>query len=115
MPLIHLITSAEAPAHTDTLLRDLSALLARELGKPEAYVMTLLETDARMTFGGSIHPACHVEVKNVGTFGPELTQLLSRAITDRVSRALGVPSNRIYIEYVEASPHLWGHDGSTFA
>ena len=97
------------------MLRDLSALLSHELGKPEAYVMTLLESRARMTFAGSSAPACYVGVKNVGTFGAELTRRLSRLITERVSKGLGVPSGRIYIEYVEAAPHLWGYDGDTFA
>lgn len=96
-------------------MRDLSALLARELGKPEAYVMTLITAGASMLFGGSTEPACCVEVRNVGTFGHELTRLLTRAITERVSEAFQIPSGRIYVNYIQATPELWGHDGETFA
>jgi phenylpyruvate tautomerase len=120
MPLIRIVTSVKAPleigaATTDALLRELSALLARELRKPESYVMTCLEPAARMTFGGTDAPTCYVEVKNVGTLAPETTARLSAAVTERLSAAFGVAADRIYIEFADARPHMWGHDGGTFA
>src|SRR5262245_37051308 len=119
MPLVRLISSAPigeaGGSAADALLKDLSALLARELGKPEAYVMTCLEPRARLTFGGSDSPACYVEVKNIGTFKPELTARLSAALTERIGAALGVARDRIYIEFADARPHMWGYDGGTFA
>ena len=114
MPLLRIVTSAEVPATADALLLELSALLARELGKPESYVMTCVEPRARMTFAGTNPPACYVEVKNVGTFSSDLTSRLSAAITDRVAAGLGVARDRIYIEFQDARPHLWGHNGDTF-
>lgn len=117
MPLIKIHTSGDLPdaKQTSALLGDLSALLARRLGKPESYVMTCLTERARMTFGGSSEPACYAEVKNVGTMSPELTATLSADLCDRLSKALGVARDRIYIEFADAKPHLWGYDGSTFA
>jgi phenylpyruvate tautomerase len=117
MPLIRIVTSVQ-PADgeaTDALLRDLSGLLARELHKPESYVMTCLEAPARMTFGGTDAPTCYAEVKNVGTMTPETTARLSAGITERLAGALRVPAARIYIEFGDARPHMWGHDGGTFA
>jgi len=114
MPLIRIVTSAEPAATTEALLRDLSALLARELGKPESYVMTCLEPRAAMTFAGTTEPTCYVEVKNVGTLGPDVTKRLSAAITERVARATGVKSGRLYIEFGESKAHHWGFDGDTF-
>jgi phenylpyruvate tautomerase len=90
-------------------------LLARELGKPETYVMTCLEPRARMTFAGTDEPSCYVEVKNVGTFTPDLTSRLSAAITDRLAAGLAVAKRRIYVEFADARPHMWGFDGDTFA
>lgn len=115
MPFIRILTSVTVPPTGDALLRDLSALLARELGKPEGYVMTCLEAGARMTFGGSGEPTCYVEVKNVGTFTPAATARLSGLLTEQLAAALAVAPNRVYIEFADASPHLWGHDGDTFA
>jgi phenylpyruvate tautomerase len=53
-------------------------------------------------------------VKNVGTLGSDLTKRLSAAITERVGRATGVKSARLYIEFSESKGHHWGWDGDTF-
>jgi len=117
MPLLNIYTSAEPPdaAKADALLKDLSARLAKHVGKPEAYVMTCLVPRTRMTFGGTTAPACYVEVKNIGVFTPELTARMSGEVCELLKGALGVAPNRIYIEFCEAKPHLWGYDGETFA
>ena len=115
MPMLRIVTSAEVPATADALLRELSVLLARELGKPESYVMTCLEPRARMTFAGTGEPSCYVEIKNVGTFKPDLTSRLSAVVADRVAGGFGVARDRIYIEFADARPHMWGHNGGTFA
>jgi len=102
MPLIRIVTSAEPPAAAaaDALLTDLSALLAREIGKPESYVMTCLEPRARMTFGGTPAPACFAEVMNVGTLAPELTRKLSAALGDSAKSA----STAVLFPYQEGEP-----------
>jgi phenylpyruvate tautomerase PptA (4-oxalocrotonate tautomerase family) len=116
MPLIRIISSAEpAKDSEEALLQKLSALLAKQLGKPESYVMTCLEPRARMTFAGSNEPACYVEVKNVGVFAADRTAPLSAAITEVLASGLHVARGRIYIEFSDARPHMWGYDGDTFA
>jgi phenylpyruvate tautomerase PptA (4-oxalocrotonate tautomerase family) len=114
MPLVRIVSSAETPVGADALLRKLSGLLARELGKPEAYVMTCLEPRARMTFAGTPAPTCLLEVKNVGTLSPEVTKRLSAALTDAVAPALGVAKDRVYVEFAEVRGHHWGFAGDTF-
>jgi hypothetical protein len=117
MPLLQLQTSAptangRAPKG---LLEELSAILARELSKPEAYVMVSFEHRADMLFGGTRETNFFATLKNIGTFTPKKTQELSAVLCEKLSAALDVPSSRIYIEYVNAVGHLWGHDGETFA
>lgn len=114
MPLVRIISSAETPAGSEALLRKLSGLLARELGKPESYVMTCLEPRAQMTFAGTSAPTCLLEVKNVGTLSPDVTKRLSAALTDAVAPALGVAKERVYIEFAEVRGHHWGFAGDTF-
>jgi phenylpyruvate tautomerase PptA (4-oxalocrotonate tautomerase family) len=96
------------------LLKELSATLAQALHKPEAYVMTNLIPRTRMSFGGTFAPACYVELKNIGRFSADDTQKLSADLTGRLTSALGVPENRIYIEFANAEAHLWGWNGHTF-
>ncbi len=116
MPLIKVQTSASrpAPAAAEALLKSLSASLAQHLGKPESYVMTALEPEVSMTFGGTTEPVCYVEIKSIGTMAPEKTQAMSQDFCQALSSALGVPANRIYIEFADARGAMWGWNGSTF-
>lgn len=117
MPLIQIVSSAEPPSPTARarLLDELSRLLAAQFHKPEQWVMTALLPRAEMTFAGTTEPACYVEVKNIGSMTPEDAKRVCAAVTRELSRALGVRENRIYVELSDAQPHLWGHDGDTFA
>jgi phenylpyruvate tautomerase PptA (4-oxalocrotonate tautomerase family) len=116
MPLINVFTSAELPAvaQTDALLKDLSAVMARRFGKPEQYVMTSLVPRPRTIFAGSPAPSCYVEIKNVGEISPELSRTVSADVCGRLTAALGVPVDRIYIEMADVPGHLWGWNGDTF-
>jgi len=97
------------------LLSEPSARLARHLGKPESYVMTCLMPQTTMTFAGTSEPACYVEVKSIGTLKPERTRAISADFCARLSDGSGVRPDRIYLEFADAKPHLWGHAGDTFA
>jgi hypothetical protein len=114
MPLLQ-IQASSAGAPPSSLLKSLSAELATELGKPEAYVMVSFETLPALLFAGTSEPACFAALKNIGTFSPQQTTKLSALLCKRLSEALGVAHDRIYIEFVNAQAHLWGHDGDTFA
>jgi phenylpyruvate tautomerase len=114
MPLLALFSSAPPPAEAEPLLRRLSALLAHELDKPEAYVMVSLTARPLMLFGGSAAPACYAELKNVGTLPPPRIEALSGTLSSELARGLGVPLDRIYIEFTNADGAMWGWNGSTF-
>ncbi|MEB3831926.1 phenylpyruvate tautomerase MIF-related protein [Phormidium sp. CCY1219] len=116
MPLIKVQTSVSAPAKADVenMLKQLSANLAKHLGKPESYVMTAFEPDVAMTFAGSLDPVCYVEIKSVGTMGGDRTKSMSQDFCGQISQALAVPENRIYIEFSDAKGSMWGWNGSTF-
>lgn len=116
MPLIKVQTSAPAPdaGTAETLLKRLSASLAKHVGKPEAYVMTALEPEVAMTFGGTTDPTCYIEIKNVGTMGATQTKAMSQDFCQQIEQSLGVPANRTYIEFTDAKGAMWGWNGSTF-
>lgn len=117
MPLLEIHTSADLPAgeRVTPLLQGLSRRVAELLGKPERYVMTCLLPRAAMTMGGATAPSCYVALKSIGTFEPAQTARITAELCPVLERALGVPPDRIYIEFVDGQPHLWGHDGETFA
>jgi len=115
MPLIQVFTSAGTPADgAKTLLGELSKLAAARFGKPERWVMTCLVPGLPMSFGGDRAPAAFVAVKNIGKMSPDDTTALSQEICARVSRALDVPFDRIYIDFADAVGAMWGWNGETF-
>tara|TARA_Y100001968_G_scaffold199897_1_gene183469 strand:- start:2391 stop:2729 length:339 start_codon:yes stop_codon:yes gene_type:complete len=111
MPLIKVLTSLPEVAASQELLNKLSDELSNLSGKPKAYVMTLLQTDVKMTFAQSNEPSCFVEVKSIGSLRPDLmTESFCKIISDFTK----IPTNRIYIEFEDIKASYWGFDGKTF-
>ncbi|MBD2693606.1 phenylpyruvate tautomerase MIF-related protein [Anabaena catenula] len=116
MPLIKVQTSVAAPEATviQSMLKSLSAKLAQHTGKPESYVMTAFEPAIPMTFGGTTDPVCYIEIKSVGTMKPEQTAAMSQDFCQQINQILGIPKNRIYIEFADAKGAMWGWNSTTF-
>ena len=115
MPLIKVQTSiAPDSSSVSTLLKALSASLAKHLGKPESYVMTAFEPNIAMTFGGTTEPVCYIEIKSIGTMSPTQTKTMSQDFCQKIQQAIGVPMNRTYIEFADAKGTMWGWNGATF-
>lgn len=114
VPLISVRTSCPVPADPGPLLQQLSARLAELLGKPERYVMTLLETGVPMTFAGDPAPACYVEIKSIGALDGDRPRQISAALCELLVAQLGVGADRIYIGFEDVAARLWGWDGGTF-
>ena len=96
------------------LLTACSGKVASLLGKPEGYVMTLFDRVTGMTMGGTGDPACLVEVRSVGRLTPDQTRALSEAFCPLLSEHLGVPPNRIFLNFTDFPGAMWGFNGATF-
>ena len=94
------------------LLKEASALVARELEKPEAYVMVALEDNTPMVFAGSDDPAAFLELRAIG-LPMKSTRQLSKVLCELVSKHLGVPSGRIFVNFADVPPSQWGWKGDT--
>lgn len=70
MPLITVRTSRPSVDNAQGLLQELSSALAQPTGKPEAFVITMLETAVPMTFGASSEPSVFVQIKSIGALRP---------------------------------------------
>jgi phenylpyruvate tautomerase len=116
MPLCQVFTNVPAAASSvqQALLADLSGLLAAHFGKPERWVMTCLVPGVAMTFAGTSAPTAFVTVKNIGTMKPDETSALSQGLCARLEKALGVPCDRVYVEFADEVDYLWGWNGGTF-
>ncbi|MGD2137500.1 MAG: phenylpyruvate tautomerase MIF-related protein [Gammaproteobacteria bacterium] len=90
-----------------------SAVVAQQLGKPERYVMTSVESNTAMQFAGSDAPLAYLELKSIGL--PEsITADASRALCELVATETGIKPDRIYIEFSDAPRQMWGWNSGTF-
>lgn len=112
MPYVKVQTNQKVEKEED-LLKKLSAQMAENLGKPESYIMTALQSELRMTFGGSTEKAAFIEVKSIG-LKESMTEELSQFICSFVEKELGIKKNRVYIEFADAPGSMWGWNGGTF-
>ena len=111
MPLITVRTSLPDLIDAEVLLQELSAELAKLTGKPEAYVMTMLQTGVPMTFAGSAEPCAYVEIKSIGALRPaEMSARFSELIEART----GISVKRVYIGFEDVQASCWGWNGNTF-
>ena len=114
MPLLHLITNLELHEETEQSTAEaLSAEASKLLGKPESYVMTIVQGHQAMSFGGTDEPCAYLQVKSLG-LPEERTGDFSAALCDHIQDTLGVEPNRIYIEFSSPPRHMWGWDRTTF-
>ncbi|QDZ22045.1 macrophage migration inhibitory factor-like protein [Chloropicon primus] len=107
-------TSVDRISQSD-VVREASALVADLLGKPEAYVMVLLEAGVTMAFGGTEEPAAFVELVSLGSIGGEKNKTISKGICEFVQAKLGVAPNRTYIHFIDPPRSNFGFNSSTFA
>ena len=111
MPLINVMVSLSNVNNEHELIKDLSLELSKTTGKPEKYVMCILQTNIPMCFAGTKEPCCYVEVKSIGALRPSE---MSKLFCDLIESRLGIESNRIYINFDDIEPNKWGFNGRTF-
>ena len=80
-------------------------------GKPENYVMTMIQIDTKMTFAGSDEPCCFIKVKSIGSLKPST---MSKSLCELISSRTNINTSRIYIEFIDVKASHWGFNGSTF-
>lgn len=71
--------------------------------------------EVKMSFAGTFEPVCYIEIKSIGNMNPSQTQTMSQDFCQQIEDKLGVPKNRIYIEFADVQRAMWGWNGSTFA
>ena len=114
MPYLKIQTNREiADDAKQEILKKASILVAKNLGKPEKYVMIRIDPSQAMMFGGSNIPCAYLELKSIGL--PETkTEALSKVLCQLMLDELNIPTNRVYIEFADAKDSMWGWDGGTF-
>ena len=112
MPLLSIKTNARINDR-DSFAGLASQTTASIIGKPESYVMVLVEDEHTVLFAGNAEPAAYLELKSISLPEAE-TKALSSSLCQLVNEQLKIEKNRIYIEFSNAERHMWGWNGATF-
>ncbi|WP_295391354.1 phenylpyruvate tautomerase MIF-related protein [uncultured Thiodictyon sp.] len=114
MPTLRILTNTQIPAaERANLMAHASRTVADLLGKPEAYVMVILEDGRDLLFAGTASPAAYLELKSIGLAELRTTHY-SQVLCDLLVASLDIPAERIYIEFAAPPRHLFGWNGGTF-
>ena len=111
MPFIQINTSSQSLVDNDLLQKEISRMVSDLTGKPENYVMTLIQSNSKMTFAGSDEPCCFIKLKSIGALQPSS---MSKSLCELISSKTNIKANRIYIEFIDVKASNWGYNNSTF-
>ena len=112
MPLVK-VQSSKEPEDKTALLADLSGAVSEVTGKPQQYIMAVLDTASFMMEGKETE-AAFVEIRGIGGVNGETNRALSEKVCSIINQRLSIPANRIYINFFDISASNWGWNGSTF-
>ena len=112
MPLLQINTNVSIEDNT-TLAKDASRIVAGMLGKPESYVMVMINAETSLMFAGSDDGAAHLKLKSLG-LDESKTADYSTHLCAFIQNTLGIAPSRIYIEFSSPERHMWGWDSKTF-
>jgi len=114
MPLLKLETTvALSDEKKQALLASLSKLVAGTIGKPEQYVMVVV-SPAAILMSGKPGNAAFVEIRSIGGLSDDVNRQLSQKICKLLKESLGVPPDRVYLNFTDVRPGNWGWNGDTF-
>lgn len=114
MPYLKITTSKSIDAERKhNVLKAASKLVATELGKPEEYMMVSMESPISTLFAGTEEPSALLELRSIGL--PEAKAgNLSKLLCGLMESQTGIRADRIYINFTDIKPSLWGWNGKTF-
>ena len=114
MPLLKLETTVLIPEDKQkTLLSSLSKAVAETIGKPEQYVMVTI-SQAAMAMSGTPGNAAFVDIRSIGGLTSSVNRKLSEQICKLLNDSLGIPPDRVYLNFAEVDAGNWAWHGSTF-
>lgn len=114
MPLLKLETTVTlSEEKTKALLGSLSKTVAGIIGKPEQYMMVSINPSA-IWISGKAGDAALVDIRSIGGLSGEVNRKLSQEVCQLLKDSLGIPPERIYLNFSDVEAGHWGWNSSTF-
>ncbi len=114
MPYIETVTTKTINSENEKNLRErMGSAIECIKGKSERWLMLSFRDGCRMAFSGDCKNDCAIlSVSLFGTASNEEYDVLTRELTEILSKELAIPKTRIYVKYTEISH--WGYNGENF-
>ena len=114
MPLLKLETTLTLDDDKRTALLDsLSTIVSETIGKPEDYVMVTIQSTA-IQMSGTPGDAAFVDLRSIGGLSRDVNRKLSDRTCALLHDTLGIPPERVYLNFTDIAATHWGWKGSTF-
>ena len=114
MPYIHVQVSSDTNEEAaNALLPSLSIITAEVLGKSENYVMAAVSRSG-MRMSGSDGKAVFIDLRSIGGLSEEANRALSERFCAETEARLGIPKERVYLNFTDVERDAWGWAGRTF-
>ncbi|MBN2163104.1 MAG: hypothetical protein JXR25_13025 [Pontiellaceae bacterium] len=110
MPMLNLKCTKEIPAE---LHHELSKAVAETIGKPETYVMVVVET-VDILMSGQRGDAAYAEIRSIGGLNRDVNHELTMKLCILLEDHLGISSDRVYVTFRSIERDHWGWNRSTF-
>ena len=59
---------------------------------------------------GTLHPI----IRSIGGLSGDVNRKLSQQVCNLLNESLGIPPNRVYLNFTDVGASHWGWNGSTF-
>ena len=115
MPMIRVQLSCqlEGPALSG-LMKQLSSTVAGALGKPESYMMVVVDQQIPILMAADDAPAALVEVRSVGSISDQQARDISARVSGLLGESAGIGPDRVYANFMGVPGAMWGYNGGTF-
>tara|TARA_Y100001968_G_scaffold270991_1_gene262403 strand:+ start:2962 stop:3297 length:336 start_codon:yes stop_codon:yes gene_type:complete len=110
MPLLNISTS-EKIKDKNVFIKKCADFVGDLTKKSTVFVMVQINDSVPMYFSDSDEPCCYLQLKSIGSLDPSS---MAPLISEFISNEIGVPQNRIYINFEDVSASNWSCDGKTF-
>jgi phenylpyruvate tautomerase PptA (4-oxalocrotonate tautomerase family) len=114
MPFARVTLSSSGSVDAKDLASKVSKAVALALGKPEQYMMVVIEPvvpPSVLLFGGSDEPAAMVGIESVGGTCSAVAEAVTKVL---VESGLGIDASRVFVNLNAFSGKEWAMAGNTF-
>lgn len=113
MPFINVKTNASISQENELKIKSQLGEVIKLIGKSESWLMINFEDRQKMYFrGDNSSNMAFVQVDLYGVANANAYNLMTGAITEILTKELGIDSDKIYVKYSEIKN--WGFNGGNF-